>query len=44
MEYDISFSGEDLLHSLKPRQRIDLFLKIKECLVNHKHGRLIFFA
>lgn len=34
LDYKIEFSGEDLLHSLKPRQRIDIFLFFKECLIN----------
>ena len=34
LDYKIAFSGEDLLHSLRPRTRIDIFLFFKECLVN----------
>jgi len=34
LEYDIAFEGEDFLHDLKPRKRIDLFFFFKECLVN----------
>jgi signal transduction histidine kinase len=34
LKYDIAFEGEDFLHDLKPRKRIDLFFFFKECLVN----------
>lgn len=34
IDYDIEFSGEKLLHELKPRVRIDIFLFFKECLIN----------
>lgn len=34
LDYEITFSGEDLLHKLTPRKRIDLFLFNKECLIN----------
>ena len=34
LDYKITFTGEDRLHSLRPRTRIDIFLFFKECLVN----------
>jgi signal transduction histidine kinase len=34
LDYKITFTGEDLLHSLRPRTRIDIFLFFKECLIN----------
>ena len=34
LDYKIAFTGEDLLHSLRPRTRIDIFLFFKESLVN----------
>jgi signal transduction histidine kinase len=33
-EHELIFEGEDLLHQLPPRKRIDLFLFYKECLIN----------
>jgi signal transduction histidine kinase len=34
LEYDITFEGEEFLHDINPRKRIDLFFFFKECLVN----------
>ncbi len=34
LDYKIAFTGEELLHSLRPRTRIDIFLFFKESLVN----------
>ncbi|MDF7808053.1 histidine kinase [Pontiellaceae bacterium B12219] len=34
LEHEITFSNEEVLHRLKPRRRIDLFLFYKECLTN----------
>ena len=34
LEHDITFEGEAILQTLKPRKRIDLFLFYKECLIN----------
>lgn len=34
LDYEIEFSGEARLQTLKPRVRIDIFLFFKECLIN----------
>jgi signal transduction histidine kinase len=34
LEHELSFEGEEILHLLKPRKRIDLFFFYKECLNN----------
>ena len=34
LEHDLSFEGEEILHQLNPRKRIDLFFFYKECLTN----------
>jgi signal transduction histidine kinase len=43
-EHDISFEGENFIHRLTPRKRIDLFLFYKECLTNivrHAHATCV---
>ncbi|MDF7799629.1 histidine kinase [Pontiellaceae bacterium B1224] len=43
-EHDITFEGEEFIHQLPPRKRIDLFLFYKECLTNivrHSHASRI---
>ncbi len=34
LKYKLSFEGEDILHNLRPRKRIDLFFFYKEALTN----------
>jgi signal transduction histidine kinase len=34
LQHDITFEGEEILHALKPRRRIDLYLFYKESLTN----------
>lgn len=34
LEHDISFEGEEILHQLKRRKRIDILLFYRECLIN----------
>lgn len=34
LKYNLSFEGEDILHNLRPRKRIDLFFFYKEALTN----------
>ncbi|MDF7825970.1 histidine kinase [Pontiellaceae bacterium B12227] len=43
-EHDLVFEGEEFIHRLSPRKRIDLFLFYKECLTNivrHSHATRI---
>ena len=43
-EHNLTFEGEEYIHRLTPRKRIDLFLFYKECLINivrHSHATCV---